>query len=307
MESNPQLEAECNFIKSSLKNHGENLISFLLAKRERELQELRKVYKNIYNKELEDDINKELSGNYRRTIIDLIRRRAERDATYLYKSLKGPGTNEDTIIEIICTRSNVELIKIKEEFTAKYEGDSLEKWITKKTKGPFQSLLLALIECKRSENSIPDDNHCQELVKELFDEDNKKIKTNDEIIHKVFVKCSPPEIYNINKYYQTTYKRELREEIEKEFSSYMKDALTTILDGIISPSEYFARRINKSVKGLGTNDRMLIRVLTSRKGIDMPQMRTLYQHIFGKDMVEDIKDDTSGDYQTIVMALASGD
>lgn len=37
-------------------------------------------------------------------------------AIYLYKAMKGAGTDEETLIEIICSRSNVELEKIKEEY-----------------------------------------------------------------------------------------------------------------------------------------------------------------------------------------------
>lgn len=52
---------------------------------------------------------------------------------------------------------------------------------------------------------------------------------------------------------------------------------------------------------------MLIRNICAREGIDMKEVRETYKNIFGKDMVTDIKGDTSGDYQKILMALASGE
>lgn len=300
-------EAECNQLQSALneKGKGDFLISFLLGKNRRDRQIIRDAYKKYYKKELEEEVNKKLSGNYRRTVIDLIRRPAERDAIYLYKAMKGAGTNEDTLIEIICTRNNLELSKIKEEFSLKYKGDTLGKWIQDETGGAFKKLLMAILECKRSENSMPDDRLCKELAEDLFDPDKKKIKTDQETVHKIFVNCSPPEIYTINKYYSEIHRRNLKEDIEKEFSSHMKIALLTILESIVAPSDYFARRINKAVKGLGTNDKMLIRVLASREGLDIAKMRESYQKIFNKDMIQDIKDDTTGEYQNIVVALAS--
>ena len=52
-------------------------------------------------------------------------------------------------------------------------------------------------------------------------------------------------------------------------------------------------------------NKMLVRVLVSREEIDIPQMRIQYKAKIGKEMVDDIKDDTSGDYQKIVCAIAS--
>lgn len=308
MESSSQVEAECNVIKEYLKKGSEALISLVLEKKERERQAIREKFQSIYNISLEEQINKDLNGNFRRTLIDLFRRRSERDATYLFKALKGPVINHDTVIEILCTRPNSEIIKIKEEYAMKYaKEDSLEKRITNKTDGKLRDILLGILRCQRSENSIPDENHCKLLVKDLFDENTKTITLYTQPIDAVFIKCSPPEIYRINQLYSITYQKELKTDIEKVYSSHLRDALLTILESTISPSEYFAKRINKSVKGLGTDDKMLIRVLTSRQGIDMPEMRKCYNNLYQKDMIEDIKDDTSGKYQSIVMSLASGD
>ena len=118
---------------------------------------------------------------------------------------------------------------------------------------------------------------------------------------------SPPELYSINTHYSQISSRTLSEAVDKEFSGNVKLALNTILEANISPSNYFARRINKAVKGLGTNDKMLIRNLCAREDVDMKEIRNSYQTLFGKDMITDIKNDTSGDYQKLLMTLASRD
>ena len=63
--------------------------------------------------------------------------------------------------------------------------------------------------------------------------------------------------------------------------------------------------MNKAVKGWGTNDNMLIRVLVTRDEIDMPQIKQYYKQLYGKDMLEDVKYDTSGDYKNLLIELAS--
>jgi len=56
---------------------------------------------------------------------------------------------------------------------------------------------------------------------------------------------------------------------------------------------------------LGTNDEVLIRILVSRDEIDMPEIKNAYRSMYGRDMIEDIKDDTSGDYKNLLVELAS--
>ena len=85
----------------------------------------------------------------------------------------------------------------------------------------------------------------------------------------------------------------------------MKKTLKTIVYAIINPSEYFASRVYKAVKGLGTNNKLLIRVLVTRDEIDMPQIKEAYKRLYKKDMVKAIEDDTSGDYKRLLVELAS--
>ena len=99
-----------------MKGKGDILTNLVLSLSKRDRYEVRKAYKSLYGKELIEDINSAKSGNYRRVIVDLFRTPEERDAIYLYKAMKGAGTDEETLIEIICSRSNVELQKIIKEY-----------------------------------------------------------------------------------------------------------------------------------------------------------------------------------------------
>ena len=83
----------------------------------------------------------------------------------------------------------------------------------------------------------------------------------------------------------------------------MKKLFKSILYGLISPSEYFARQINAAVKGMGTNDEQLIRSIVTRKDEDMKMIKKYYKKLFRKNMADDIKGDTSGNYQKVLLAL----
>ena len=300
------IEAECEALRKTLKEKGDTLISLVMSKDPKDRYLLRESYKSCFGVDFDEELNKNLNGNFRRVIRDLFKTPDERDATYLYKSMKGVGTDEDTLIEIICTRSNIELEKIKETYEKLFKGN-LEKKVTSDTSGSLQKILTSLLQCKRSENSCPDEENCKKLAQELYNAGEKKLGTDEPIFNKIFALSSPPELFSINNHYNNISKVHLKDAISKEYSGHIKDALITILESTISPNDYYAKRVNKAVKGLGTNDKMLVRVLVSREDKDMGQIRNSYKTLFGKDMIEDIKDDTSGSYQKILVEIASRD
>ena len=64
----------------------------------------------------------------------------------------------------------------------------------------------------------------------------------------------------------------------------MKKLLQTIVYSSVNPSEYFATRVNYAVKGLGTKDHLLIRIIITRHEIDIPQIKEAYQNLYNKEL-----------------------
>lgn len=55
-----------------------------------------------------------LTGNFKRTVELLLMPLAEYYAKLLRKAIYGPGKDEDLLLEILCTISNVQIAQIKE-------------------------------------------------------------------------------------------------------------------------------------------------------------------------------------------------
>ena len=91
--------------------------------------------------------------------------------------------------------------------------------------------------------------------------------------------------------------------IDKEFHGDYKKALRTIVYATLSPREFFTTRVNEAIKGLGTNGHLLMRILIIRDEVDMPQIKQYYKQLYGKDMVQAVKNDISGDYQKLMIEL----
>lgn len=72
--------------------------------------------------------------------------------------------------------------------------------------------------------------------------------------------------------------------IKGEFSGDIKDGLLAILQCTTNKAEFFASRLNKSMKGIGTNDKQLIRLIVTRSEIDLNDIKVAFERLYGKSL-----------------------
>ena len=280
-----------------------SLIKIVAHRSNEQRQEILRAYFNKYQRRLTDDLRNELSGNFREAVIALFFSPIDYDCYQLYSAMKGLGTNEDTLIEILATRSNQRINLIKQRYPELYKNRSLIDDVKSDTSGFFRVILLKLLEANRENNPYPDEQDCNNCAKALYDASKlKKDKLQETYVY-MFTQKSREELALIAKIYYQWYSKTLFEAIESLFSGDSKKVLKAIIYALLSPSEYFAYRIHKAVKGLGTNDTILIRVLVSRDEIDIERIKRYYKQLYGKDLYTTIKDDISGDYKALLLEL----
>lgn len=290
-------------LQTALQSKDENTITEMtinLTTKER--LQLRENYKSKFNKDLIEDIEKYTKSDLCTLLTSIYKDPVEYDADLLYKAMKGIGTNDDILIEVISFRSFSRLSKVKEKFKEKYNKDLISE-VKSETSGDYRTTLINLLEKERSTNTQPDLDNCVKIAEELYGAGEGKLGTDENVFVKYFTSLSPEELALVGKEYHKKYKKNIVHVIENEIDGDLQKLFKSILYGIISPSEYFARQINGAVKGIGTNDTQLIRSVVSRMDIDMKMIKKYYRKLFGKNMAEDIKGDTSGNYQKLLLAL----
>lgn len=67
-----------------------------------------------------------------------------------------------------------------------------------------------------------------------------------------------------------------------------------------------ARACRAAMKGFGTDEKALIRALADKDPLQIEALRTAFQREFNRDLVNDIKKETSGDLEYGLMAVARG-
>ena len=228
----------------------------------------------------------------------------EFDAEQCYKAIKGLGTDEDTLIEILATRPNWMIKKIKDVYKNTYKKD-LEQDVIGDTSGTFQKLFVSILQCSRSDNKTPDIDKAKEMAIDLFrgDKEKNKIGLDEDKIVKYFGLLSPCELMHLAREFHREYGKSLIKVIEDDFGGDTRKLIKTIFYANISPSEYFATRIIEAVKGAGTNEKILNRVIITRNEVDMDVIKEYYKILYSRNLVDDVKSDTSGHYRKLLVAL----
>jgi annexin A7/11 len=266
-------------------------------------QKILNSYKAHYNSNLIDDLKQELSGNFLKAIIALFYTPVDYDCYHLNKALKGLSTNTDTLIEILSTRSNKRISEIKIRFPQMFEGKDLIKVINVETSGFFKKILLKLLEGKRPDNQNPNENKSEECAKKLYEDINAKKDIMQETYINIFTQKSKDEFVLITQKYYKLYNITILETIEKSFSGDVRKVFKAITYALLSPSEYFAYKINKALKSFTTNDSILIRILVSRNEIDIERIKGYYLQLYHVDLYTEIKGSMSGDYKNLFLSL----
>ena len=82
------------------------LINIVAHRSNSQRQVILNEYYEYFKKNLLDELKSELSGNFKETVISLFYTPVDFDCYHLDKAMKRLGTNEDTLIEILASRSN---------------------------------------------------------------------------------------------------------------------------------------------------------------------------------------------------------
>ena len=265
---------------------------------------IRRLYMQRYNEDLVKRLQSELSGDFKDSAVGSFMTPTEYDAYCLHGAMKGLGTKEGVLSEIIGSRTPQELQAIKQVYAANY-GETLDNAVAGDTSGDYRQLLLALLQCQRSQSPQANPTLCAQDAAALYQAGEGKWGTDEATFTRIFATRSPAELALINQYYKQHAGKGLLGAINSEFSGDTKDLLDTIVRSNVDPYGFYAGRIHDSVSGLGTNDSRLIRNICARHAVDLPYIKQAYIRDYGKDMLQDIQGDTSGHYRQVLTSLVA--
>ncbi|CAJ1932757.1 unnamed protein product [Sphenostylis stenocarpa] len=279
------------------------VIKILAHRNEEQRSLIQQEYETNYSELFSKRISKELHGHAKKAMTLWLHEPPVRDAKVVRKALRStPAVDNHALTETICSRTPSQLRRLKEVYLSTYQSP-LETDIENHTSGDHKKLLIAYITTPRYEGPELDPALVEEDAKELYKAGEKRMGTDEKTFIKIFSEKSSTHLTAVNSAYKTSYGHSLEKAIKKETSGSFASGLLAILRCATDPALYFAKILRKSMKGVGTQDRRLIRVVVTRTEIDMYHIKIAYYKKYGKPLTHAVRSDTSGHYRDFLLNL----
>uniref|UniRef100_A0A8C4ZAH1 Annexin n=1 Tax=Gadus morhua TaxID=8049 RepID=A0A8C4ZAH1_GADMO len=264
-------------------------------------------YEKIAKKDMTTALKGALSGSVEAVMLGLMKTPAQYDASELKGSMKGLGTDEETLIEIVCSRSTQELAEIKKVYREMFKKE-LEKDVAGDTSGDFAKLLLALVQIKRDEPSnVVDYEQIDHDARALYEAGVKRKGTDVVTWIAIMSERSVPHLQKVFDRYTSYSPYDIKESIRKEVKGDLEKSFLTLVECFENRQLYFASRLSEAMKGKGAKDKVVTRIIVSRCEVDLMKIRSEFKKQNGISLYHTVSDHTKGDYQKALLSLIGGD
>ena len=281
-----------------------NIVDIICSTTNEERQLIRGLYKKDYGHPIQNDINSQLKDKLRQLSIDIFDTPYEYDARELHTALNSFTNDDSVIIEIFSSRPSAYLEVVDQAYNNFFKI-SLKDEIKKHCGGEFGEFLIALMEVERPMEQTISGSDAYEYAEKLKSGGLASSGTDIEIFKDIFIEKSREDLILISRAYYDETKKNLYDAIENEVAGKNRRLLKAILFAIITPAQFFAKKISKAIQGLGGDYNTIRRVLISRAEIDMVAIRDYYYMETNNDLKDDIRDDNEDAYGQILVNLSS--
>lgn len=278
------------------------IIDILCARSNNQRQVITAAFLKEYGRDLEKDLKSELGGKFEDVIIGLMLPEVEFLCRELQKAMKGIGTDEEALIEIICPRTNDEIKAI----VTKYEdlfSRPLAQQICSEVSGDFARLLTLIVTGCRDPAGQVNPDLAKEHAEKLFNAGAAKMGTDEEVFNKIMAHDSFAQLRLVFEEYKSLTGKTIEQALKSELGGDLLNAMLAIVECVQSPPGFFAKRLQKAMEGMGTNDTTLIRIIVSRSEIDLGSIKQEYERLYDKTLLSAVKSECSGDYKRALCAI----
>ncbi|CBY10705.1 unnamed protein product [Oikopleura dioica] len=220
-------------------------------------------------------------------------------------AIKGAGTDETTLIEIICSQSNKGIIEIKEEYKIVF-GRDLEKDVKGDTGGDFKKFMVAMLQGTREENQQLDQEAAERDADLLIKAGPKKWGTDEETFSMIFARRSFVQLRAIVLHFEAKTGKLMEKMIESETRKELCSAYKTVVKLAKNPGNYFASRIHKGMKGAGTDEDTVIWNLIFTSEMCLENVKTEFEKLTKQSLEKAIKSEFRGDAEKLLLAVCKG-
>lgn len=292
-------------LRSAMKGFGtdeEAIINILTSRTNGQRQVIKEVFNKEYERDIIDDLKSELGGNFENVIIALMTPTEEYMCSELNKAMDGMGTDEETLVEILCSKSNEEIQQIVSAYEKLY-GRPLAEHMCSETSGHFRRLLTLIVTGTRDPIGTTDPAKAKEDAAALYAAGEATLGTDEEVFNSIMAHSSFAQLRLVFEEYKELSGMTIEQAIKHEMDGTLHDAMIAIVECVQSPAAFLARQLHKAMDGMGTDDDRLIRIIVSRSEIDLGTIKDEFERIYDRTLLSAIASETGGDYKKVLCAL----
>ncbi|CAL8292530.1 unnamed protein product [Merluccius merluccius] len=211
------------------------LVSILTNRNSAQRQLIAHSYRSIGQKDLNTGLKKVLSGDLLSLMLALMMTPLQHEAHRLRQAMEGLGTNEETLMEILCTRPAPQLKDTSAAYSELYKKD-LEKDLKGETSGDFAKLIVALL---HKDNVL---GVVQRDIEALSTSLDSK-KTDPGLWISILTSRDADHLNRVLMRLELERGEPLEKILEKKFSGDIRMGLKTLVQCIQSPHLFLAQRL----------------------------------------------------------------
>ncbi|KFB52658.1 AGAP003722-PA-like protein [Anopheles sinensis] len=214
---------------------------------------------------------------------------ASADANALRAAMKGFGTDEQAIIDILCARSNAQRQQIMEQYTSELGRDLIDD-LKSELGGKFEDVIVGLM-------MTPEKYLCKQMHKAM-----DGIGTDEDTLIEVLAPQTNEEVKKIVDCYEEMYGRPLAEHLCSETSGSFRRLLTMIIVGARDPQgtvdpdlavEQANQLYNAGEGKLGTDEEVFYKLLAHCSFDQLEIVFDEYKKLSGQTIEQAMKHELS--------------
>ncbi|XP_051769617.1 annexin A11b [Ctenopharyngodon idella] len=240
-----------------------------------------------------------VNKGYRGTMKDCPGADPLRDVEVLRKAMKGFGTDENAIIELLGNRTVKQRVPLLAAYKTTYGKDLIHDLKSELT-GNFESLVLAMLKS-------PAQLDASELKAAI-----SGAGTDEACLIEILSSRSNAEIKEITRLYKADYGKSLEDAITSDTSGHFRRLLVSLCQGNrderetvdVSLAKQDAQKLYAAGENkVGTDESQFNAILCARSKPHLRQVFHEYQQMCGRDIEKSICRETSGDLESGMVAV----
>lgn len=128
----------------------------------------------------------------------------------------------------------------------------------------------------------------------------KGLGTDEKAVIAILTGCNSAQRGTLEKQFKTMYGKSLIEDLKSELGGQLENVIVALME---SPAQYEAHCLHHAIAGVGTDENVIIEILTTRTNAEITAIKAAYQEKYKKDLESAISGDLSGSTKRLMISL----